>query len=141
MTNNIINVIGDFLGIGLIKCDYKRSFEAIEPVSLFTCADVANNRNEKVADLTIKVEIKFKNNDVCNFAFLAQFSLTDVDAFKNLKNEEKQLAKKQMFSIAFPFVRQTITSLMTDSFGTIQLPLINILDVPDITKGVVFIRK
>lgn len=141
MTNNIVNVIGDFLGIGLIKCDYKRSFTATKPVSLFTCADATNNRDEKVADLTIKVDINFKNDDVCKFEFLAQFSLIDVEAFKALKSEEKQMVKKQMFSIAFPFARQTITSLMTDSFGTIQLPLINILDVPDITKGVVFIRK
>ena len=138
--NEEINIIKDFLGIGLIKCDYKRSFDALAPISFFACANASNDRDSKIADLTIKVDIKFENNDVSSFIFLAQFVLTKADAFKKLADEQKQVAIKTMFSISFPFARQTITNLMTDSFGTIQLPLINILRVADITKGVVFLR-
>lgn len=136
-----INIIKDFMGIGLVKCDYKRSFEALEPISFFTCADVSNDRDNKIIDFTIKVDIRFENNDVSNFVFLAQFALTKAGAFKKLGDDQKQIIKRTLFSISFPFVRQTITNLMTDSFGTIQLPLINILQVADITKGVVFLRN
>ena len=136
-----INIIEDFLGIGLIKCNYSRSFKAIEPVSLFASADASNERDNKVVDFKIKVNIKFDDNCSCDFVFLAQFSTNGAKDFKDLKEDEKQIALRTMFSISFPFARQTITNLMTDSFGAIQLPLINILEVADITKGVVFIRN
>lgn len=127
-----------YLGYSLLKCNYLRDFNSGHPTKLFIIASDVNERKDGILDLKIKIDITFQNNTSSKFEYLSQFIINDHEWFKKANEENQNLGVSNLFSIAFPYIRASISAITNDSLGGIFLPVINVLD-GDITKGVSFL--
>ena len=129
-----------YLGYTLSKCNYLRSIDSGRATKLFIIVSDVNVKENGFTELSIKVELTFKNETTCDFIYLAQFIINDLNWFKKANAEHQNLGISNLFSLVFPYVRASITAITNDSLGAIYLPVINVLD-GDITRGVSFIAS
>lgn len=130
----------DFLGFSLTKCSYLRTFESGRPVKLFVVVNNVNEKQNKIVELNVRIEITFENETTSKFDYLSQFIINDRKWYETANKENQNLGISNLFSLCFPYIRASVSAITNDSFGEIFLPVINVLK-GDITKGVTFLTS
>ena len=130
----------EFLGYSLLKCDYFRDFDCDYAKKVFIIADAVEKIIDNIYKLSIKIEITFKNGSVSKFEYLSQFKINNEEWFDEANKEQNNVKVTNLFSLAFPYIRSSISAITNDSLGIIVLPVIDVLEC-DVTKGVTFLSS
>lgn len=138
--NTVNKPMIDFLGYSLSKCNFERNFETGKPVKLFIVVSRVEMKPKNVVDMVVNISISFKNESVSSFEYLSQFVVNDLQWYEKANKEHDNLAISNMFCLVFPYMRASIGAITNDSFGSITLPFINVLE-GDVTKGISFITQ
>ena len=132
-----VKPIIDYLGYSLSKCDYVRRPESGNAKKLFIIVNDISIDENNIASMITKVELTFKNEDICKFDYLSKFAINDLAWYEKANSDFNNLGISNLFSIAFPYIRASISSITNDSLGSIFLPVINVMN-GDVTKGLLF---
>ena len=127
----------DFMGYSLTDCSYHRDFETGRPQKLFIVVNDFNVDETRIARMNIVIRITFENGSESEFKYHSQFKINDLNWLDKANKEHQNLGISNLFSIVFPYVRASVSSITNDSLHQIFLPVINVLE-GDITKGVSF---
>ena len=130
----------EFLGYSLLDCNFHRDFETGRPQKLFIVANDFNVGEDKIARMNIIVRITFENGSESEFKYHSLFMINDLNWMEKANKEHQNLGISNLFSIVFPYVRASVSSITNDSLHQIFLPVINVLE-GDITKGVSFVSS
>ena len=135
--NKTMLPVFEFLGYSLMDCNFHRDFETGRPQKLFIIVNDFNVSDKKIARMNILVKITFESGSESEFKYHSQFKINDLDWLDKANKEHQNLGISNLFSIVFPYVRASVSSITNDSLHQIFLPVINVLE-GDITKGVSF---
>ena len=110
-----------FLGYSILDIKYSNSHKGNSYISISITKESFNEINN-VYSLLIRIATDCSDEESI-FVFQADYLISDLNWFKNtLVNEKKSMC----FSIVFPFIREKILSITSDSTTGIFIPILNI---------------
>ncbi len=126
------NPVYEFLGYKLISSIYSRKkYTLIEYFSIKTNSSLFDEE-KSIYKVNIELIIKFYEDELSSFNFLAEFKINDLDWKKQLDNN---VLDSLFVSVVFPYIREKIYALTNDSRGAVNLPIIDLRNIV-LSKGV-----
>lgn len=125
----------NFLGFSINEIRYINERKSNSYINI---SIVKDNYNEELSQYTqlIKVASDFSSRESI-FIFQTDFKINDEKWFESL---DKKMKKSVFFSISFPFIREKIFSITSDTNPGLFMPTLDIRNV-DLNKEIKLIRK
>ncbi|MDY4788927.1 MAG: hypothetical protein SO253_06480 [Bacilli bacterium] len=110
-----------FLGYKILEIRYKNKNNDSSYITISVPQD-NYNKKKSIYSFLIKITTDFGNDDNY-FLFQADFEIYNIDEFNNFESNEK---KAYFLRIVFPFIREKIFSITSDTDQGLLLPTIDI---------------
>lgn len=130
----MVQPLYSFLGYGINEIKYINEYKENTYICISIPKDSFNEENKKYS-LFIRVSTDFAQEE-SYFIFQSAFQINDIEWFK--KNDDN-LRKSIFFSLVFPFIREKIFSITSDSNVGLFIPTIDVRNI-DFSKELRLIR-
>lgn len=130
------NAVYDFLGYTLTKAEYINSYNKKNTYISICMPKDYFNKDDSQYSLVIRIATDFDEKE-SQFIFQAGFRINDKQWFMKLTAQEK---KSIFFSAVFPFVREKIFTITSDTHPGLLIPIIDMRTI-DFDKELRLIRK
>lgn len=114
----------DFLGYSINEVKFFNNHKDSTYIGISIPNDVYNKDNKQYSQF-IRITTDFAEKE-SEFLFQAVFQINDLEWFNKL---EINLRKSIFFGIAFPFVREKVFSITSDSNPGLFIPTLNVRDI------------
>ena len=125
----------DFLNFRLVKVSYSRTEDDLPLITEINATITA--KDKLIFTLETNVLITFSTGDTSSLVFTSVYRINDLNWEGNLTEEQ---LTSILFSAVFPFIREKIFNLTSDSRTPIMLPVIDLRN-SNIKSGVKFERR
>jgi len=127
-----------FLGYNLAKGTFSRTGSSPLNIIKIMVKAIKPVAGSNVLTFLISADLTFLNGDVWSLTYSSSFKIIDKEWTE--KAEEENVLLSVLFSSVFPFIRSSISSMSDDSYGRVDLPIIDLRN-NDLSKGIVLKRE